>query len=175
MKLDELGHDDPTIIKHLENLTGVNAQEIPLDDPETMSLFHSCKALKYKGENPDTDPILGDLGCVAVPEFGTKFVRGMVKETHPSTFAELVSISGLSHGTDVWLGNAAELVRKGCLLYTSWAKKRGLPRKAGHKVGAETFRTIATYLSLIHISQGYFPRQRVRPAADFRGNSRYVF
>ena len=113
LKLDELGHDDPTIIKHLENLTGVNAQEIPLDDPETMSLFHSCKALKYKGDNPDTDPILGDLGCVAVPEFGTKFVRGMVKETHPSTFAELVSISGLSHGTDVWLGNAAELVRKG--------------------------------------------------------------
>ena len=113
LKLDELGHDDPTIIKHLENLTGVNAQEIPLDDPETMSLFHSCKALKYKGENPDTDPILGDLGCVAVPEFGTKFVRGMVKETHPSTFAELVSISGLSHGTDVWLGNAAELVSKG--------------------------------------------------------------
>ena len=113
LKLDELGHDDPTIIKHLENLTGVNAQQIPLDDPETMSLFHSCKALKYKGDNPDTDPILGDLGCVAVPEFGTKFVRGMVKETHPSTFAELVSISGLSHGTDVWLGNAAELVRKG--------------------------------------------------------------
>lgn len=113
LKLDELGHDDPTIIKHLENLTGVNAQEIPLDDPETMSLFHSCKVLKYTGENPDTDPILGDLGCVAVPEFGTKFVRGMVKETHPSTFAELVSISGLSHGTDVWLGNAAELVRKG--------------------------------------------------------------
>ena len=113
LKLDELGHDDPTIIKHLENLTGVNAQEIPLDAPEPMSLFHSCKALKYKGENPDTDPILGDLGCVAVPEFGTKFVRGMVKETHPSTFAELVSISGLSHGTDVWLGNAAELVRKG--------------------------------------------------------------
>ena len=113
LKLDMLGHDDPTMIKHLENLTGINAQNIPLDDPETMSLFHSCKALRYKGENPDTDPILGDLGCVAVPEFGTKFVRGMVKETHPSTFAELVSISGLSHGTDVWLGNAAELVRKG--------------------------------------------------------------
>jgi len=113
LKLDELGHDDPTMIKHLENLTGVNAQEIPLDDPDTMSLFHSCKALKYTGENPDTDPILGDLGCLAVPEFGTKFVRGMVKETKPSTFAELVSISGLSHGTDVWLGNAAELVRSG--------------------------------------------------------------
>ena len=113
LKLDELGHDDPTMIKHLENLTGVNAQEIPLDDPDTMSLFHSCKALGYTGDNPDTDPILGDLGCLAVPEFGTKFVRGMVKETKPSTFAELVSISGLSHGTDVWLGNAQELVHKG--------------------------------------------------------------
>lgn len=113
LKLDELGHDDPTIIRHLERATGVNAQEIPLDDPETMSLFRSCKALRYKGDNPETDPILGDLGCVAVPEFGTKFVRGMVEETKPSTFAELVSISGLSHGTDVWLGNAAELVRRG--------------------------------------------------------------
>ncbi len=113
LKLDELGHDDPTMIRHLENLTGVHAQEIPLDDPDTMSLFHSCRALKYQGDDPDTDPILGDLGCVAVPEFGTKFVRGMVKETKPSTFAELVSISGLSHGTDVWLGNAAELVRQG--------------------------------------------------------------
>ncbi len=113
LKLDELGHDDPTMIKHLENLTGVKAQNIPLDDPDTMSLFHSCKALKYQGEDPGTDPILGELGCLAVPEFGTKFVRGMVKETKPSTFAELVSISGLSHGTDVWLGNAAELVRRG--------------------------------------------------------------
>ncbi len=113
LKLDELGHDDPTMIKHLENLTGVNAREIPLDDPDTMSLFHSCKALKYTGDNPESDPVLGDLGCLAVPEFGTKFVRGMVKETKPSTFAELVSISGLSHGTDVWLGNAAELVRSG--------------------------------------------------------------
>ncbi|MCI7124796.1 MAG: PolC-type DNA polymerase III [Agathobaculum sp.] len=113
LKLDELGHDDPTMIRHLENLTGENAQQIPLDDPDTMSLFHSCKALRYTGDNPDTDPILGDLGCLAVPEFGTKFVRGMVRETHPSTFAELVSISGLSHGTDVWLGNAAELVRQG--------------------------------------------------------------
>lgn len=112
LKLDELGHDDPTMIKHLENLTGVNAQEIPLDDPDTMSLFHSCEALKY-ADGQNSDPILGELGCLAVPEFGTKFVRGMVRETHPSTFAELVSISGLSHGTDVWLGNAQELVRKG--------------------------------------------------------------
>lgn len=113
LKLDELGHDDPTMIKHLENLTGVHAQDIPLDDPDTMSLFHSCRALRYQGENPENDAILGDLGCLAVPEFGTKFVRGMVSQTKPSTFAELVSISGLSHGTDVWLGNAQELVEQG--------------------------------------------------------------
>ena len=111
LKLDELGHDDPTIIRHMENITGVNAQEIPLDDPEVMSLFTSCKALKYVDDAPD--PLLGDLGCVAVPEFGTKFVRGMVSETKPHTFAELVSISGLSHGTDVWLGNAQDLVHQG--------------------------------------------------------------
>ena len=114
LKLDELGHDDPTMIKHLENLTGINAQEIPLDDPETMSLFHSCKALRYKGENPDTDPILGDLGCVAVPEFGTKFVRGMVKETHPSTFAELVC-------------DLRPVPRYGCM-----ARQRGRARAQGH-------------------------------------------
>ncbi len=111
MKLDELGHDDPTIIRHMENITGVNAQEIPLDDPEVMSLFTSNKALRYVDDTPD--PLLGELGCVAVPEFGTKFVRGMVSETKPSTFAELVSISGLSHGTDVWLGNAQDLVHQG--------------------------------------------------------------
>lgn len=111
LKLDELGHDDPTIIRHMENITGVDAQQIPLDDPDVMSLFTSCKALHYIDDTPDT--ILGDLGCIAVPEFGTKFVRGMVSETKPSTFAELVSISGLSHGTDVWLGNAQDLVHQG--------------------------------------------------------------
>ena len=111
LKLDELGHDDPTIIRHMQDLTGVNAQEIPLDDPEVMSLFTSNKALHYVDDTPDK--ILGDLGCVAVPEFGTRFVRGMVGETKPSTFAELVSISGLSHGTDVWLGNAQDLVHQG--------------------------------------------------------------
>ena len=111
LKLDELGHDDPTIIRHMENITGVNAQEIPLDDPEVMSLFTSNKALRYVDDTPDA--LLGDLGCVAVPEFGTKFVRGMVSETKPSTFAELVSISGLSHGTDVWLGNAKDLITSG--------------------------------------------------------------
>ena len=111
LKLDELGHDDPTIIRHLEDLTGVNAQDIPLDDPEVMSLFTSNEALHYVDDTPD--PILGDLGCVAVPEFGTKFVRGMVKDTHPTTFDDLLCISGLSHGTDVWLGNAADLVAQG--------------------------------------------------------------
>lgn len=111
LKLDELGHDDPTIIKHLEDLTGVNAQEIPLDDPDVMSLFTSNKALHYVDDAPD--PILGDLGCLAVPEFGTKFVRGMVKDTKPTTFDDLLCISGLSHGTDVWLGNAADLVASG--------------------------------------------------------------
>ncbi|MGE4548942.1 MAG: PolC-type DNA polymerase III, partial [Intestinibacillus sp.] len=110
LKLDELGHDDPTMIKHLEELTGVNAREIPLDDPETMSLFTSCEALHYVD---GTDKILGEMGCIAVPEFGTKFVRGMLRDTQPHTFADLVSISGLSHGTDVWLGNAQELVRQG--------------------------------------------------------------
>lgn len=111
LKLDELGHDDPTIIKHLEDLTGVNAQEIPLDDPDVMSLFTSNRALHYVDDAPD--PILDDLGCLAVPEFGTKFVRGMVKDTKPTTFDDLLCISGLSHGTDVWLGNAADLVASG--------------------------------------------------------------
>ena len=111
LKLDELGHDDPTIIRHMQDLTGVDAQQIPLDDPDVMSLFTSNKALKYIDNAPDA--ILGDLGCLAVPEFGTKFVRGMVSETEPTTFAELVSISGLSHGTDVWLGNAQDLVHQG--------------------------------------------------------------
>lgn len=111
LKLDELGHDDPTIIRHLENLTGVNAREIPLDDPDVMSLFTSNKALRYVDDTPD--PVLGDLGCLAVPEFGTKFVRGMVSDTKPKTFDDLLCISGLSHGTDVWLGNASDLVASG--------------------------------------------------------------
>ena len=111
LKLDLLGHDDPTIIRHLEDLTGLSAREIPLDDPETMSLFTSNKALKFLEEGEDK--ILGPTGAVAVPEFGTKFVRGMLLDTMPTSFEELVSISGLSHGTDVWLGNAQELIHSG--------------------------------------------------------------
>ena len=107
LKLDELGHDDPTVIRMLEDITGVNAREIPLDDEETLSLFTSNKALKLKGD------IGTDLGSYGIPEFGTKFVRQMLEDTTPTMFSELVRISGLSHGTDVWLNNAQEFIRQG--------------------------------------------------------------
>ncbi|MBQ3125074.1 MAG: PolC-type DNA polymerase III [Clostridia bacterium] len=109
LKLDELGHDDPTVIRMLEDLTGVDAKTIPLDDPETMSLFTSNKALKLI----DGKDIGTPLGTYGVPEFGTKFVRQMLLDTKPTTFSELARISGLSHGTDVWLGNAQDLIRDG--------------------------------------------------------------
>lgn len=107
LKLDELGHDDPTVIKMLEELTGVDARSIPLAEEKTMSLFLTNEALNIgKGYDIGTK-----LGTYAVPEFGTKFVRQMLTDTKPTTFSELVRISGLSHGTDVWLGNAQELIR----------------------------------------------------------------
>lgn len=109
LKLDELGHDDPTVIRMLEDLSGLNARDIPLDDPETLSLFTSNEALKIL-PGKDTGSTLGTYG---VPEFGTKFTRQMLLDTKPTTFSELVRIAGLSHGTDVWLGNAQELVRAG--------------------------------------------------------------
>ncbi len=108
LKLDELGHDDPTMIRMLQDLTGVDPQKIPLDDPETMSLFTSTKALGF-----ENDPICGDRGTFAVPEFGTSFVRGMLQDTNPTTFDELLRISGLSHGTDVWLGNGKVYIAQG--------------------------------------------------------------
>jgi DNA polymerase-3 subunit alpha (Gram-positive type) len=108
LKLDLLGHDDPSMIRMLENLTGVDARAIPLDDADTMSLFTDSAALGY-----ENDPILGLTGACAVPEFGTRFVREMLIATHPTTFDELVRISGLSHGTDVWRGNAEDLIRSG--------------------------------------------------------------
>ncbi len=107
LKLDELGHDDPTVIRMLMDITGVDARKIPLDDKETLSLFTSNKALKLK------DDIGTNLGTYGVPEFGTKFVRQMLEDTKPTMFSELVRISGLSHGTDVWLNNAQDYIRQG--------------------------------------------------------------
>ncbi len=107
LKLDELGHDDPTVIKMLYDLTGLDPQTIQLDDKETMSLFTSCDALKI------TSDIGSAVGTYGVPEFGTKFVRQMLMDTMPTTFAELVRISGLSHGTDVWLNNAQYYIKEG--------------------------------------------------------------
>ncbi len=108
LKLDELGHDDPTVIRMLEDITGIDAKTIPLGDPETLSLFRSTKALNLL---PGKD-IGSTLGTYGIPEFGTKFVQKMLTDTKPSTFSELVRISGLSHGTDVWLGNAQELIQQ---------------------------------------------------------------
>jgi DNA polymerase-3 subunit alpha (Gram-positive type) len=108
LKLDILGHDDPTMIRMLEDITGVNAREIPIDDKETMALFTSTKSLGITSES-----INCDVGTFAVPEFGTKFVRQMLVDTKPTTFSELVKISGLSHGTDVWLNNAQDIIRAG--------------------------------------------------------------
>ena len=105
LKLDMLGHDDPTMIRMMEDLTGVDAKTIPLDDKKTMSIFTSSKVLGY-----EDDPILGPTGAVAVPEFNTRFTRGVLLDTMPTKFDFLVRISGYTHGTDVWLGNARDLI-----------------------------------------------------------------
>lgn len=108
VKLDILGHDDPTVIKMLEDLTGTDAKNIPLDDAKTMSLFSTVETLGLKPE--DINSTVGTLG---IPEFGTRFVRQMLEDTSPQTFSDLVRISGFSHGTDVWLNNAQDLIKKG--------------------------------------------------------------
>ena len=108
VKLDCLGHDDPTMLHELEILTGINFKDVPLDDPDVRSLFSSPEVL---GVTPDD--ILCNTGTYGVPEFGTGFVRGMLEETKPHTMEELLRISGLSHGTDVWLGNAQEIIASG--------------------------------------------------------------
>lgn len=97
VKVDILGHDDPTVIKMLHDLTGIDPTTVPLDDPATMKLF--------SGENPDD--------ALGIPEFGTRFVRNMLTETRPTCFADLIRISGLSHGTDVWANNARDLIKEG--------------------------------------------------------------
>jgi len=106
VKLDILGHDDPTVIRMMEDITGVDARKIPLGEKNTMKLFSGTEPLNLSPED-----INSQVGTYGIPEFGTKFVRQMLVDTKPTTFAELIRISGLSHGTDVWLNNAQELIR----------------------------------------------------------------
>ncbi|WP_036832283.1 PolC-type DNA polymerase III [Pontibacillus litoralis] len=108
LKLDILGHDDPTVIRMLQDLSGIDPKTIPTDDTEVMKIFSGPDVLGVTEEQ-----IMCKTGTLGVPEFGTRFVRQMLEDTKPSTFAELVIISGLSHGTDVWLGNADQLINDG--------------------------------------------------------------
>ena len=108
LKLDMLGHDDPSMIRMMEDLTGINARAIPLDDPDTMSIFTKSAVLGY-----EDDEILGPTGAVAIPEFNTRFTRQMLVDTQPKDFNTLLRLSGFSHGTDVWLGNAKDLILSG--------------------------------------------------------------
>lgn len=116
LKLDILGHDDPTMIRMLEDITGLDAKTIPMDDPGVISLFKSTEALGIKPE--DIEGI--ELGSLGLPELGTNFVMQMLKDTKPTCFSDMVKIAGLSHGTDVWLGNAQYYIQRGdCTLATA--------------------------------------------------------
>ena len=139
LKLDILGHDDPTVIRMLQDLTGIAPQDIPLDDKETMSIFNSTEAL---GVTPEQ--IHSQVGTFGIPEYGTKFARGMLLDTHPTTFDELIRLSGLSHGTDVWLGNAQTLIEEGVVTLQEaiccrddimiYLIKKGLPPDKAFKI-----------------------------------------
>ncbi len=116
LKLDILGHDDPTMIRMLQDLTGMDPTTIPLDDPSVMSLFQNTNALGITPEDIGGTK----LGCLGIPEFGTDFAMGMLIDTHPTEFSDLIRIAGLSHGTDVWLGNAQTLIMNGtCTISTA--------------------------------------------------------
>ncbi len=108
LKMDILGHDDPTMIRKLQDLSGIDPETIPTDDPGVMKIFSGPEVLGV-----DENQIQSKTGTLGIPEFGTRFVRGMLEETHPTSYSELLQISGLSHGTDVWLGNAEELIKAG--------------------------------------------------------------
>ena len=139
LKLDILGHDDPTMIRMLFDITGIDPTKVPLDDKETMSIFSSTDAL---GVTPEQ--IKSKVGSYGIPEFGTKFVRGMLVDTKPTTFDELIRISGLSHGTDVWLGNAQSLIDEGIVTLNEsiccrddimiYLIKKGLPPDKAFKI-----------------------------------------
>ena len=139
LKLDILGHDDPTVIRMLQDLTGIAPQDIPLDDKETMSIFNSTDAL---GVTPEQ--INSKVGTYGIPEYGTKFARGMLLDTRPTTFDELIRLSGLSHGTDVWLGNAQTLIEQGVVTLQEaiccrddimiYLIKKGLPPDKAFKI-----------------------------------------
>ena len=139
LKLDILGHDDPTMIRMLFDITGIDPTKVPLDDKETMSIFSSTNALGVTSEQ-----INSKVGSYGIPEFGTKFVRGMLVDTKPTTFDELIRISGLSHGTDVWLGNAQSLIEDGTVTLNEaiccrddimiYLIKKGLPPNHAFKI-----------------------------------------
>lgn len=115
LKLDILGHDDPKVIRMLQDITGIDPMSIPFDDPKTLSLFQSTEALGITPKQlADTIGNKGvTVGALGLPEYGTPFVRGMLEDTRPKNFSELVRISGFSHGTDVWLNNAQDLIKNG--------------------------------------------------------------